>query len=94
MGSKVVTQDSNGDSIIGIREVEMYRTYRRSHYQNRDPYWLNARFESACSCGKSINKGDKILYYPNGRKAVCEDCGRIGWSQLQDEISNETTHVM
>lgn len=44
-------------------------------YRNTGPYWLNAKFSSRCSCGASIRKGDKILYYPADHKAVCERCG-------------------
>ena len=56
---------------------------RRRDYP-RDPYWLNARFASVCSCGKAIKKGDRIFYYPNEKKAVCEDpCGLEGAAYLQ-----------
>jgi hypothetical protein len=40
-----------------------------------DPYWLNARFTSKCSCGASIRKGDRIFYYPKSKKALCTSCG-------------------
>lgn len=40
------------------------------HYKN-DPYWMTARFacQSANRDGAEIKKGDRIFYYPSGRKA-------------------------
>lgn len=36
----------------------------------RDPREMTARFDSTCAeSGELIRKGDKIIYYPNGRKA-------------------------
>lgn len=51
---------------------------RRNRYANRDPYWLEARFSSDCAgCGRRIQKGERIFYYPNGKSAYCSDdsCG-------------------
>ena len=62
------------------------------HYSS-DPYWITARFRSVCACGQPIQRGDRAFYYPRTRKAVCEGCGRIGESDLQDEMLNESLHV-
>lgn len=48
-------------------------------YSN-DPYWLTAKFQSACSkknCGAIINKGDRAFYYPSERACYCQkdECG-------------------
>jgi len=58
----------------------------------RDPYWLNARFDGVCanpSCPNPIKQGDRIFYYPNGRKALCPSCsdaaGREFEAAKQDE---------
>ena len=69
-------------------------SYSRRIKRGKDPYWIIARFNSICSCGKSITKGEDIFYYPNCRKAICSDCGRQGESDLSDEILNETMNVM
>ena len=43
---------------------------------SRDPYWLNARFASDCAkCGKRINKGDRIFYYPITKSPMGSACG-------------------
>lgn len=41
------------------------------YHQNRDPYWMTARFAGPSNNrnGQSINKGDRIFYYPNGRQS-------------------------
>lgn len=61
----------------------------RNRYASRDPYWLDARFASVCSCGQKIRKGDQIYYYPNGRTAVCEKCGEQGERDMNAERSME-----
>ncbi len=43
-----------------------------------DPRWLTARFDSKCAkCARVIRRGERIFYYPNGRKAYCDgpECG-------------------
>ena len=65
----------------------------RRRYYSQDPFWMVAKFASVCSCGAKISKGEDIFYYPNGRKAVCGDCGRRGESDLRDEILNEQFHI-
>lgn len=61
--------------------------------RGKDPYWLKARFDSVCSCGAKIKRGEDIYYYPNTRTAICADCGARGESDMQDEILNEQTNV-
>jgi|TARA_Y100000310_G_scaffold315824_1_gene366851 hypothetical protein len=49
-----------------------------SRYQNRDPYWLTAKFNSNCAkCETTIRKGQRAFYYPSSRTIYCEadDCG-------------------
>ncbi len=55
---------------------------------DRDPYWTEARFDSDCGdsrCHRRIHKGERIFYYPKGRKALCESCGQVGYSDLMNE---------
>lgn len=51
--------------------------YRRSASYPRDPGWLTAKFPSDCAgnCGQRIAKGDRIFYYPKGKRAYGERCG-------------------
>jgi len=51
--------------------------YKNRRYVNSDPYWLAARFGSVCTCGKAIRKGDRIFYFPKGKRAFCEPCGKV-----------------
>lgn len=48
-----------------------------------DPRWITARFASQCAgCGADIKKGEKIFYYPNGKKAYAAAC--CGGEQAAD----------
>jgi hypothetical protein len=62
-----------------------------SRRYNNDPYWLTARFNSDCAkCHKHIKKGDRIFYYPNGRKAYCEDpCGKEASADFEAAAQDE-----
>ena len=54
-----------------------------------DPHWLTARFQSDCRrCGKSIRKGERAFYYPNGRVIDCDDdpCGQQDQPEAPEEI--------
>ena len=43
-----------------------------------DPFWLTAKYSSLCQqCKDPIKKGSQIFYYPRGKIALCEKCGRI-----------------
>jgi hypothetical protein len=44
-------------------------------YRN-DPREMLARFNSKCAgCGEEIKKGERIAYWPNGKKAYHWKCG-------------------
>ena len=61
----------------------------RTRRYPQDPYWTTARFRSLCSCGRQIQKGERIFYYPRERKAVCEGCGQQGSAALRAERAYE-----
>jgi hypothetical protein len=61
-------------------------TYNRFSY---DPYWLRARFNSTCSCGTRIKKGDRIFYYPRTKTALCLDCGRAAYEDFRAAAEDE-----
>lgn len=46
-----------------------------------DPRWLTAKWPGKCSapkCGKPIAKGERVFYYPNGKRILCPACGEQG----------------
>ncbi len=44
---------------------------------SKDPYWLEARFNSKCSkCNEPINKGQKIFYYPLTKDVFSTECAK------------------
>ncbi len=49
------------------------------------PRLIAAKFESKCACGKSIKRGDEILYFPAARRAECRDCATPTLEALADE---------
>jgi hypothetical protein len=57
-------------------------------YSN-DPRWIKARFEGFCHCGKAIKRGELILYFPNGRRALCEACGQPAYNRFLGEVQDE-----
>lgn len=54
-----------------------------------DPRWITARFDSQGACGHSIKRGERIFYYPNGRKAFCEKCGEPASARFVAEAQDE-----
>lgn len=55
-----------------------------------DPRWITARFNSDCPCGQPIHKGEKIFYYPKGRKALCEKCGEKASAEFNSAAMDES----
>ena len=59
---------------------------------NNDPYWTKARFKSKChKCGKVINKGQDIFYYPNSKTVLCDadDCGQAASREFAAMAADE-----
>ena len=45
---------------------------------NGDPFWLIAKYNSLCqTCKDPIKKGSPLFYYPRGKVALCDKCGRV-----------------
>jgi len=59
------------------------------HKYARDPYWLTARFNSTCTCGQPITKGQRIFYYPNGRQALCPQCSEKASAEFSAAAADE-----
>lgn len=54
-----------------------------------DGWWMDAKFDSRCGeCNRTIREGDRIVYLPKERTALCSnpDCGpaRIGEDPEKD----------
>lgn len=65
-----------------------------------DPFWMTAKFKGTCAttgCDDPIRRGDRIFYYPNGKKAYVGTCAaaadRDFGSTSFDEFVNESMHV-
>lgn len=59
------------------------------HYQG-DPRQITAKFSSTChTCGQKINKGEQIIYWPNGKLAghlACDEADyRNSLASFEDE---------
>lgn len=66
---------------------------RKMRYRNLDPYWLNARFDSRCACGAAIQKGERIFYYPNGKRALCAKCGATASAEFEGAKQDEAFYA-
>ncbi len=45
---------------------------------SKDPYWMTTKYPGKCAkCGKRINRGDQVFYYPRTKALFCnnDDCG-------------------
>ena len=58
---------------------------RRGGGGSSTPREIEAKWGGACSCGKAIVPGDKVLYYPDARKVECWDCSYETRTLLADE---------
>ena len=67
---------------------------RRRNRQNNDPRWITARYTGTCHCGRSVNPGDLILYFPIGKSVSCQACGKIDEMRIQDEELNAIIKAM
>ena len=49
-------------------------SYRYTRHVSRDPYWLVAKYDGICPCGKPVQKGARAFYYPSSRRIHCVEC--------------------
>jgi hypothetical protein len=54
-----------------------------------DPRWITARYPAACSCGETVAKGDRALYWPRTRTVNCEPCGETAFARFEAEAADE-----
>jgi hypothetical protein len=61
--------------------------YRVKNFYKGDPHWTTAKFPGRCTrCGKKINRGDRIFYYPRGKVVYCDAPG-CGGSAERDFLT-------
>jgi hypothetical protein len=63
---------------------------RRSYA--RDPHWLEARYASPCACGNTahqIKRGDRVFYYPIGRRAYTGACAESASNDFLSAAGDE-----
>lgn len=59
----------------------------RSRYYAGDPRWITARYAGICAgrgCEEPIAKGDRIFYYPKGKKAYAGACAEAAARDFAD----------
>jgi hypothetical protein len=55
-----------------------------------DPRQITAKFSSEChTCGKKIQKGEQIIYWPNGKKAGHLKCDEADYHQSLASFEDE-----
>jgi hypothetical protein len=66
-----------------------------------DPHWITAQHPGVCAsgdCHNEIKPGDRVFFYPHGRKAYCaehsDSIARRAESEMWDEDVNQSAHVM
>jgi|10_taG_2_1085330.scaffolds.fasta_scaffold02887_2 hypothetical protein len=63
-------------------------------HQRRDPYWITAKRDDVCGCGRGVEVGDRVMWFPREKAVECGDCGRKTASLLEDDDMNQRTHTM
>jgi hypothetical protein len=61
-----------------------------------DPYWITARYAGRCvRCGRTIPKGERAFYYPNGKGLYCQAalCGEQCAAEFQGATEDEDTYA-
>ena len=57
---------------------------------DRSPRIIKARFQSKCrECGKTINRGEEIIYHPDTRTAEHYHCGIVKFQTEQADRAAE-----
>lgn len=66
-------------------------SYHKSYA--RDPFWLESRFPGTCAkCGAAIKTGERIFYYPNGKKAYSGECAEAASRDFQSCAFDEAQY--
>jgi len=57
---------------------------------SRDPRWITARFQGQCKkCGKKVETGEKVYYFPIGKAIICQNCGEETARRFAAEAMDE-----
>lgn len=63
----------------------------------QDPYWITARYNGQCICGKPIAAGERVMYRPGNKRlrhksrVYCTNCSQSVELGLQAERSMDAT---
>lgn len=55
----------------------------------RDPVWIKAKYPGTDIDGKPFKKGDKVLYWPNGKRFMQGPKAEQAWRDFQAQIADE-----
>ena len=56
---------------------------------NGDPYWTEARFNSADANGNKVAKGDRIFYYPRTKTVLSGTHAEQAAAEFADAAADE-----
>ena len=56
-----------------------------------DPYWTTGRFGYCEECKVGL-RSKRVFYYPNGKKAFCEQCGTKHANDFQSHSFDEMVY--
>lgn len=56
----------------------------------RDPFSMVAKYAGTCAgCGEAFKAGERIFYYPNGRKAYSGKCAEKAQLDFNSAMADE-----
>ena len=60
---------------------------------NQDPKWIKARWQVKCEgCGKWIDKGSVIFYFPLDKAVFCASCGENESNRVDSMKADESVY--
>lgn len=65
---------------------EGYRPYRSV---KGDPFWITAKYDGTDSDGTSFKRGERILYFPNGKKKLAGEKAKREWERFESNAADE-----
>jgi len=65
--------------------------YSPSSYA-RDPHWITARFAGLDANQAAFQKGDRVFYFPSGKRIYAGAAGRDAAQRFESERADEDTY--
>ena len=63
----------------------------RSQYA-QDPHWITARFPGTDAKGTPFHKGDRVFYFPNGKRIYAGQAGIEAFARFESERADEDVY--